>query len=435
MKKYILALAAALGLAGGMAAQDGPNRLLVIDNNEQYKGFNLGQVKTIEFATIEGEVAANVEMISSSMQEVHVKVTRTPECGQFMFDIVSGVMARQMLDNPAMAQSYLNSISSKTYYEDFEDGAVTGINLEYSTEYAAITLGFDMYGVACDVRAAFFTTEKAPIVGDPKVDVQLVDATTTTLKLKFTPNADVKEYYFCIFGEGEAQQQFDMFGPWMGLTSMADMIKRFSGEAKVGELDYEYKNMEANTKYELYVAPADKNGNLADLQIFPIATESQGGSGTAYVEILAGDYVLADWNGEKMPSQFFTFTPNDQTWCYRFGVWAASDYDKDPKGYEDYVASEPPMPNMANWFFYEAMTTDFQINPGETVVVIAAAKNADGVWGETKTLRYTTGAMPAAAPAKVSASAKIAMRLAPYSLGNRAGYGRSAAGLRLIQSK
>ena len=420
MKKYILLLAALLGMTGSMAAQtDSPNRMLVIDQSGQYKGFNANNVNRVEFATVEGEVAANVEILSSSRTELTVNVTRTPQCSSFLFDIIPAVMARQLETYPSSSvSSYMERTGAQTYYEDFPGGKVSGFELDYNTEYAVATLGIDRYGVPCDFRAAYFTTEKAPIVGNPMVNVEVVNAGLRTLDLHFTPNADTKEYYFCIFDEGEAQQQFDMFGPMFGFSSMGQMIMQVSGNAYVGEEDFNYTGMEPNTKYELYVQPLDINGNMAELQVFSMQTLSQGGSGDATVEILIGDYKLTDWYGEMLPSQFITFTPNDQTWCYRFGVYTAEQYDADPEGIQQYVASEPPMPNMANWFFYETMTTDYQIDPNTPVVVVAAAKNADNVWGTINVVRHTTPAAVSGAPAMHKAPAlggldKIKTRLTP----------------------
>ena len=54
-----------------------------------------------------------------------------------------------------------------------------------------------------------------------------------------------------------------------------------------------------------------------------------------------------------------------------------------------------------NWFQYEAMETDFQINPNTECVAIAAAKNGEGTWGECTVLRFTTPAeVSGASPAK-----------------------------------
>lgn len=426
MKKYILALAAVLGMTLSMTAQtDDPNRLLVIDQNGQTKGFNLGNVNRVEFTTIEGEVAADIKIISSSLTELNVTVTRTPECQSFLFNVIPGVLAKQLESNPASASAYLER-GGQIYYEDFSEGKVTGIELEYNTEYAVATVGYDRYDVACDFRAAYFTTEKAPILGNPQVDVTLVEAGLTTLDLHFAPNADTKEYYFCIFGEGQAQEQFDMFGPMFGFTNMGQMIMQFSGSAYTEAMDYQYTGMDPNTKYELYVQPVDKNGNMAELQVFPLETKKQGGSGAAYVEIEMGDYTLRDWYGEMLPSQFITYIPNDQTWSYRFSVYKASDYDTDPEGYNAAVASEPPMPNMANWFFYSTLSTDYQIDPSTEIVVVAAAKNADGIWGEPNVVRYTTPAAISETPvtAKVlsnNAPTKISTRIVPRAI-NRPGF-------------
>ena len=127
MKKHILALAAYIGITGTMMAQaDGPNRLLVVDQNQQYKAFNLGNVNKVEFATVEGEVAANLEILSSSRTELSVKVTRTPDCSSFMINIMPGVTARQIEKNPSNAGEYMESIESPKYAEDFTSGSLTG---------------------------------------------------------------------------------------------------------------------------------------------------------------------------------------------------------------------------------------------------------------------------------------------------------------------
>ncbi|MBQ6938438.1 MAG: hypothetical protein IJN35_01175, partial [Muribaculaceae bacterium] len=78
-------------------------------------------------------------------------------------------------------------------------------------------------------------------------------------------------------------------------------------------------------------------------------------------------------------------------------------YDTDPEAIKAELCSEPPMP-MSNWFFYEEITTDYQIDPNTEVVVIAAAKNVKDEWGPVTEVRFTTPAEasnPDAAPSKV----------------------------------
>ena len=64
----------------------------------------------------------------------------------------------------------------------------------------------------------------AQLVGNPTVTYTIDEITTTGYKITFTPNEDVAGYAACQFDAGTAQQQFDMFGAWMGFTSMGDMV-------------------------------------------------------------------------------------------------------------------------------------------------------------------------------------------------------------------
>ncbi|MBP3671886.1 MAG: hypothetical protein J6J06_07980, partial [Bacteroidaceae bacterium] len=117
---------------------------------------------------------------------------------------------------------------------------------------------------------------------------------------------------------------------------------------------------------------------------------------TAEVTITLGDYVLADWGGEMLPSQFVTYTPNDQASAYRFNVYLAEEYDPVAEDIKADLCTEPPMP-MTGWFFYEPITTDYQINPNTECVIIAAAKNINGEWGPINEFRFTTPAEAVAA--------------------------------------
>lgn len=98
---------------------------------------------------------------------------------------------------------------------------------------------------------------------------------------------------------------------------------------------------------------------------------------------------MNDWYGEMLPSQFLTFTPNDQTSAYRFGVYLAENYNADVEGYQEDLYTEPSMPT-PGWFQYETLTTDYQIDPGTSCVAIAAAKNSNDEWGPVTELFFTT---------------------------------------------
>ena len=59
----------------------------------------------------------------------------------------------------------------------------------------------------------------------PAVDYTVDEVGTDFITISFTPNADAAGYAFCLFEAGTAEQQFAMFGPWMGFQTMADMIR------------------------------------------------------------------------------------------------------------------------------------------------------------------------------------------------------------------
>lgn len=391
MKKLLLTLAAAATMTFAASAQDAdPNRMLIISPSDSYKAFNIEHIKSIEFATVEGEVAANVTIKNHTMDQITVECMRTEACREFLFNVVPGVIARQLEENPSNAGSYLRTLNSPTYSEDFTNGEIKGMELQYNTEYAVVTVGIDMYSVEGDVRAAYFTTEKAPIIGDPKVSVDVTATDFTTIDLRITPNKDVQKYWLVYGEKGTLQSQYEQFAGMFGFSNIGDMVQAWSGKDYSGNMSFQMNGLSPNTEYELYVQTADVKGNLPEVQIFYFKTKSQGGSGEASVEILVGDFGLTEWDGVEKPTQLITYKPNDQTWAYRCGVYKADVYDESRETILQELASEPPMPSIAYWFFYETFTNEYQIDTNQTCVAVAVAKNADGKWGKPNEVRFTT---------------------------------------------
>ena len=195
-----------------------------------------------------------------------------------------------------------------------------------------------------------------------------------------------------------------MFAPMFGFSNIGQMIETW-GVPYADESSFKWTKLAPGTVYEIFIQARDNDSVMAPYQVFEVTTEPLGGEGTAEVTITLGEYKLADWWGEMLPSQFITFSPNDQVSAYRFGVYLAEEYDSENESIKQELCSEPPMP-MANWFFYEEVTTDYQINPNTECVAIAAAKNINGEWGPITEVRFTT---PADMPSK-SASKTIKER-------------------------
>lgn len=412
--KKILTILASFTLALGAFAQSStePNRLFVNDAIGTNRGFVVDRVSDITFGRVEGEVKAELTINSVEKSKLNVSVKRTPACQSFKIDVLPRSIAG-MLTTPSAVINYIENYgSNKTYSEDFNNGEMTGIELVDGGDYTLVTVGIDQYGVQDGVCRENFTAPALPVEGNPQVQASLVEATRTSFSVKFVPNGDVSEYYTVAGEKGSLERQYEQFGPMFGFVNFSQMIMQW-GIAKQGESTNTWKDMAPNTEYEIYIVACDKKGNPAPPQVFETSTLTLGGHGDATVAIQLGEYTLADWYGEQKPSQFLTFTPNDQAASYRFGVYPAEQYDANVSEIKENLCSEPPMPDMANWFFYEPLTTDFQIDPATEIVAVAAAKNIDGKWGEITEYRFTTpGEMPTNAPTPKA----IANRLAPQQL-------------------
>lgn len=391
MNRFSIALASlAIGLSA--FAQGTPNRLFVTSaDGMRSTSYCLDRVQDLTFAYVEGEVMANVTVKEVTTTTLSLNVTRTPACVKFKFDILPATLVSQ--NNDATLASMIDSTVSEFYYEDFSNGVIkmSDANLQPRGEYCVVTVGYDEYNTPVGVSTARFTAPALPVVGSPKVEGVQTSADRTSVTVKFTPNSDVSKYHCVIMEAGQLDYQFTTMGSMFGFASPNEMIASWGGE-HVGATEYTWTKLDPATSYEVWIQACDVNGNYADLQSVECATLTQGGTGTAEVYITPGEYVLAEWDGVMRPSQFFSFKPNPQTLRYRFGVYLASVYNEDPKACEEDICSEPPVPNMANWWWFDDFSTDYQINPGVDVVVLACAQNLNKKWGPINRYDYTTPA-------------------------------------------
>lgn len=173
MKKILLFVAALLLSFGVYAQNTTPNRLLIHHNNTT-SGHIIDNVDSLTFANVQGEVAANLEILEYDLEKVILKVTRTASCAAFKIAIEPTVKIASMSDY-SLAQ-YIDNDSDNAYYQDFESAQLSGIELLSSTEYTIATVGIDQYGILCDVKKVAFTTPDETLVGVPEVKAELVEA-------------------------------------------------------------------------------------------------------------------------------------------------------------------------------------------------------------------------------------------------------------------
>lgn len=397
--RKILSLCAAALFCLSSYSQENANRMIVHESSKNIKGFLTERIDSITFARVEGRVAADVKILDVALDVIKVEILRTPECQGFKLACLP-LNRANLLANDAIIASYIDNSSQDVYYQDFTVGELTGMDLENNSEYALMTVGMDHYGIPCGISKAVFKTPQKPLVGNPKVATTIDDVKQREFTASFVPNGDVGGYAAVAGEKGTMLQQFKQFGAMMGFHNFGDMIKGW-GTNQTERSSFTWHEMEPNTEYEIFVQAWDSEGTYADVDTLLLKTAMKGGAGVATVDVKLGEYKMTDWDGEMKPSQFISFTPSDQSSCYRIGVYLAAVYDENSNEIQNELRTDPPMPT-TNWFQYEAMETDFQINPDTECVAIAAAKNGEGTWGECTVLRFTTpteisGASPAKA--------------------------------------
>lgn len=389
MKKFSI-LMAGLAMSGTAFAQtsDEPNRLIMnYPGGMGGKSFSMEYIDYLSFDRIDGDVKAEIEIHTVDRDQLSVSITRSEACEGFLIDVMAAPLARQLAD-PVRMISYMEDKKLDTYYEDFDHGNLSGISLQPNGEYCIVTVGIDRLGTLAGVAREYFKVPGLPTVGNPQVAAEQLSCTKDSFTIKFTPNADTSSYYTVAAPKGQMQSQFDMFGAMFGATCMEDLVKMW-GIENTGETTKTWDDMDPSEIYEVYILPLDVEDNYGVMTIFEATTETIGGYGEAKVDVVIGKYELADWNGEMLPSQYITFTPNDQAKCYRMSVYPKQQFDDNHEDIIEYICSDPEIPT-AYWFFFEPMTTDFQLSPDTEYVAIAAAKNLNNEWGPVTEVAFTT---------------------------------------------
>ena len=366
-----------------------PNRILVVNTNNNYSGYVIDNIQDIRFAYVEGEVLAKVEIFKVDLDKIVLSITRTPACKTYRIDLVPQSVANSF--NEVSAISYVERFGTEPYDIDFTEGEMTDVNLSPGAEYSIITVGYDEYGIASGVEITPFKTPSPNIVGNPHVDVTFVSSTTNSYTLTFTPNEDVYEYYLCSFESGTVEEYFAIFGPMMGFASINEMVVGFTmGQYYVSQETVTFEEYDPGV-YDVVIVMKDKEGNFAPYQIYTASTKVGGGQGEARVNIEIGNYYADDWGeGEMVPTLGVYYEPNDETYRYRATVFLESVVEE--YGLDAVIAdvkSDPPMPGAVGWYLYEDFYNEYSIQPSTPIVIVAAGQNANLEWGEATVLRYT----------------------------------------------
>lgn len=412
MKKLYILLASIMAFGSfstpAMAQEEeAPNRLLLIDNNQYYKGYAIDFIEGIQFANVEGQVLAPVEILDiPDLTSIEFALQMTDACKYYRLAMMPKSQAERWDDLTFIR--YAESNGSEPMDEAFGAAILSGINLKSGTEYYLVSVAYDELDTPVGVSKALFATESVPIVGEPYVDVEILSLTRDSFTVQFTPNKDVLGYYYMVFEEGTWEEYLAMWGPSFGCTNISELIAfwyqyDYITEPRISTFGPEY-DIFPGESYDLIVAVMDANGNFTPAEIIPISTQTQGGPGEAYVDIEINDYTAEIWNGEMLPSLYLEYIPNDQTSRYRQIVHWDYSWERYGELLVEELMQDPPQAGIVDWWTYESEILEYQIMPETTVYAIAVAQNANHEWGEPNVYEITT---PAECPGYNPSKAKI----------------------------
>lgn len=402
--KKIFSIMLGLAMAMGVNAQtENPNRLIMMSQAGN-KAYAIDKIDSIYFAKKEGQVRADVKFLKYEKDAekgdvLHVAVTRTDPNSSYCIDILPANTAKRYSDD-VLAQ-YFDQQKTTKFNQDFTDAELTGFKqeLEPNTQYTVFTVAYDEYGVACEASRADFTTPKTPLVGNPAISYTIDETTTSSFTLTVTANEDCFGYYWCMFEKGQAQAQFEQWGPMFGFPNIESMIAQFSGKKYEEVSTHTWKDLAPGTDYEVCVVPVDEAGTYADMVTIPVTTKQQGGEGVAQVAITSGGAEV--YEGKLLYT--IIFTPNDQTAVYHDLVVSKEAFDKDGEEFwKNYLLNGNP--EDPNYNQYGVDKFPFEAEAGKQYYGVAIAKNAKGEYGPLVKELFTVEAPAGVAPAKVKAN-------------------------------
>lgn len=402
MKKIIATLALCAAFAGTYAQS--VNRMVIVPKGGYSQGYVINNVDSAFFTSV-GRAAADVTInktsFSSAGDTLWLAITPTADCAKFRITTVTKARA-DMLTSPASLEAYMDNVNAPDYYQAFTNAQMTGFETPFvaGSTYSVLTLGYDKYNTPSEVSRADFDTPAAPYLGNPSVSWTTTDFTATTISMQFTPNSDCASYTFCLFEEGQAEQQFEQWAPMFGFANLSDMIKQFGGKLYTSTFTNEWTGLAPGTRYDIYILPMDANGAYAPLILAKASTKKQGGEGTATVDITIGDFKQS---GDSY-YQEVTYTPNDQASLHRDMIITASAYNTAEWGEEGvlkYLKGDNPYDPY--WNQYGVDNATWNADPSTSYIAFSIAKNVNDEWGPLARKEFTTPATPSAVAHKAPA--------------------------------
>ncbi len=335
-------------------------------------------------------IVANVSV--SPIKEggtVIASVKRSEACQTFHLECMTEEIANQIPDDEVLVK-YLQRMKRKKYDKDLNNVKLVDLGIAFNKGYSyrLFTVGYDKNGTVGVVSKVDFTIPKQDVLGKPNVACKIIATTPNSMEVSFTPNQDVAGYGLCIFEKGTIESQFEKHSRTMGFSTIADMIKRFSGKNYTDTETKTWKDLIPNTSYDFCVQMWDKNGIFLDVQKITAKTGVLGGKGKASVTIDVKEFGGSEDSGYF---QVVVYTPNKESALHRDIIITEEAFNKEDmgdKGVMEMLKEEQP--KNPYWNQYGIDKAQWNATPNTAYIACSIARNVDGKWGKLKKVKFTT---------------------------------------------
>lgn len=320
---------------------------------------------------------------------VTINVVQKGSCEGFYVDCLPTIVAK-MIPNDDVLYNYFSNKKARLHKENFSNKPLLdlGFVLNNNTEYTLIVLAMGEGGEIGASATVEFNSGELAVKGAPAVVGKVVSVGTDSVSVTFTPNADVAGYGLCMFPKDSMEEELKTHGATMGLTTVADMIKRFSGKMYKEVFSKTWKGLAPNTAYDFCVQAWDHNGRFVPVQKVVATTAVLGGSGVAAVTMTIGEFGGSTETGYY---QIVTYTPNDQAAVHRDIIITEEAFNQPDMGDAGVIKMlQQEYPNDPLWNQYGVDQAQWNAEPGKAYYACSIARNADGKWGELHKVRFVT---------------------------------------------
>ena len=390
MKKQILhiILGALLALLPSLAMAQNSERMLIYSKSGEVLPYRIEHIDSIKFLSDEVDLSLNptvaahengktgwmklsVGSVGSNVQRIQVII---PE--SYMIANMDDMQCLRLF-TPEMAARMGNQIFEVEGNKEYD---LSGLQRGYT--YTALFLPYDEIGCAGNVKRIEFTVPNGKLAGNPKIEVNFSDITTTGYTATLTPNDDVTGYFFLNMETDDPT--LDQMMQMMRIPDLKHYIVQFgrsftTGNPHEGVQESVMTDFKPGTSYTVYVVLIDTDGQYSDVQKFTVTTEKKGTSETAHVSIEVKDITKT--------TATIVNTPDENTSSYRETIVEKSLYNEE--NIIKYLQETPDSQELP-YHSDEYTWTWPELKPGTTYYAVAMAKNGDNEWGPLTKVEFTT---------------------------------------------